>query len=173
MDVFPYITKMSLTTCPPWQVRNFCLHSAQRQAWPLQTSGPHFLMGLANKPTHYFPFKQCTWSEVQRNTYKWNTKYKERKHSINCNISMLPSLVYQCLGHFTLKVLDFNSRCFQVSIPQVKPNLTKISTNTTPMCYLKNCKNHILQQNKLTKVGTILLEQLWTDSSLFIPRAAN
>lgn len=129
MDLFPYITKMSLTTCPPWQVRNFYPHAAQWQAWPLQTSGPHFLMRLPNKPTHYFPFKQRTWSELQRNAYKWNTKYKERKYSINCTISMLPSLVYQCLGHFTLKVLHFNSIHFQVSIPQAKQNLTKMPFN--------------------------------------------
>lgn len=135
MDVFPYITKMSFTTCPPWQLRNFCPYPAQWQAWPLQTSGLHFLMRLPNKPTHYFPFKQCTWKEVQRNTYKWSTKYRERKYSINCNISMLLSLVYQCLGHFSLKVLHCNSSHFQVSIPQPKRILTKISTNRTPNCY--------------------------------------
>lgn len=143
MDVFPYITKMSFTTCPPWQLRNFCPYPAQWQAWPLQTSGLHFLMRLPNKPPHYFPFKQWSAKEYIQMEYKIQGK------EIICNISMLLSLVYQCSGHFTLKVLHCNSRHFQVSIPQPKGNLTKISTNRTLMCYLKNCKNHILQQNKL------------------------
>lgn len=123
MDVFPYITKMSFTTWPPWQLRNFCPYPAQWQAWPLQTSGPHLVMRLPNKPTHYFPFKQCTWSGVQRNTYKQNTKYRERKYSISWNISMLPSLVYQCLGQSTLKVLHFWTQDISKS-PSNHPNET-------------------------------------------------